>query len=384
MTSLKVGIGIIDYTPPVGLPLVGNYRDEYASKGIHDPLHAKSIVLQNSNGDKVALCSLDIAMLPRERVLMMRQFIASQCDIAAENILIAATHTHSGPASYNHPSFAQTDEKVIDAFTKKAASAVLSANNNLTETKLSIGYGSENRISFNRRLKCKDGQTHMNWEGLDPEFVEKPLGPTDPQIISLVLHQADKLMGALVNFGLHPAVLAGDNWLYSADYPGYLAEGMSRLVNPDFTTIFFNGCCGNVNHIDAKDKTQGRGYQMTQRIGYMLAVGVYETLKKTTDIQGDTIAVSKKKVPLKRIKISEKKKKWANEVLEKAKTNASPGQVDGLPDEFYARVALDLYETQDQDDHVEVMVIRIGDLAVVGIPGEFFCELGMDIKKQSI
>ena len=59
------------------------------------------------------------------------------------------------------------------------------------------------------------------------------------------------------------------------------------------------------------------------------------------------IAVSKEKVCLKHIKISEDKKKRANEVLEKAKTDTSPGQVDGLPDEFYAKVALDLYETQD-------------------------------------
>ena len=115
---------------------------------------------------------------------------------------------------------------------------------------MSVGYASEDRLSFNRRLKRKDGSTQMNWDalvpGFDPQQIEGAWGTTDPQIIVLTVEQGGRPTAAVVNFALHPAILAGDNWLYSADFPGYLAEAMSRTIGEHFTCLFFNGCCGNV------------------------------------------------------------------------------------------------------------------------------------------
>jgi neutral ceramidase len=141
---------------------------------------------------------------------------------------------------------------------------------------LSIGYAAEPRLGFNRRLLCCDGRTHMNWERLEADFIVEPLGPVDDRVATLWVRHGAQPSAALVHFGLHPAILAGDNWLYSADYPGYLAEALRRTVSPELTTLFFNGCCGDVNHLDYRDPLQGRGYQMTQRVGYMLAAAAVE------------------------------------------------------------------------------------------------------------
>ena len=383
MSNFKVGIAQVEYTPQPGLPLMGNFRDDYAARGVHDRLFSRAVVFQNPQGQKTALCSVDVCMIDRGGVSMMREFIASQSDIPAENILVAATHTHSGPAMCNLGSLPKADEKDIETCLKKAAASVLSANENLKDSTLSLGCSKEARVSFNRRLKCKDGKTHMNWEKLDPDFVIEPLGPIDPQLIALFIEQEGRPAAALVNFGLHPAVLAGDNWLYSADYPGYLAEAMTRLAGPDFVTIFLNGCCGNVNHVDYSDTTQGRGYQMTQRIGYMLAVAVQEAMKNKAPVEGETLAVSTEKIGLERFKISQEQVKWSEDVLEKAKTNPTKGQEDGLPDEHFALTWLDMHRKQDTDDEVEVMAMRVGNLGIVGLPGEIFCEFGLDIKRQS-
>ncbi len=383
MQNLKIGISQVDCTPQLGLPLMGNYRQDYAARGVHDPLYAKAMVIADPFGQKVAIMSVDICMLDRDDVAMARNYIASRSDIEAENILIAATHTHSGPALVSIGSLPKADDKSIEAFLKKASETVLAANEELIVSELAVGYTTETRLSFNHRLTCKDNQTHMNWEGLEPEFVVEPLGPVDPEVTTISVLQQDKPAACIVNFGLHPAVLAGDNWLYSADYPGCLAEAMEKLYSVNFKTIFFNGCCGNVNHIDYTDKTQGRGYQMTQRIGYMLAVDAHEAMKKQVKVIGSEIAVSKEKVPLKRFQISEEKKAWAHDVLEKVKLNSTEAAVDGMPDEFYAGLWLEMYEKQSQDDAVEVMVIRVGDIGIIGLPGEPFCEYGMEIKKLS-
>jgi len=65
------------------------------------------------------------------------------------------------------------------------------------------------------------------------------------------------------------------------------------------------------------------------------------------------------------------------------KEGMPPIQKDGMPDAYYAREWIELRKTQDLTDSVEVMTIRIGDLAFVGLPGEIFNEFGKEIKSKS-
>ena len=384
MFQFKIGIAQVDYTPRIGLPLMGNFRDDYSSRGVHDPLYSHAIVVENKTGAKVALVSLDICMVDRDNVAFMREQMYRETGIPPQRILIAGTHTHSGPAPKRYGLLPTSPEAEVSRFLRKAASSVKLADKNRKASELRIGYAEENRLSFTRRLAGRDGKTHMNWEKLDPDFVVKAFGKIDPQVITMAVHQGGNPKAVAVNFGLHPAILAGDNWLYSADYPGYLYEALRKISGGDLCTLFFNGCCGNVNHLDYSDPLQGRGYQMTQRVGYMLAAAVQEAMGKSVEIRGDTIAVNSERLTVKRLKISEKQKKWSEDVLRRAKTNKAKGQVDGLPDDFYATAYLDMYRKQHEDDQVEIMAIRIGDLGIVGLPGEIFSEFGLEIKKRSL
>ncbi len=197
LSTLQIGIAELNYTPETGLDLVGNYRgDDYASRGIHDSLFTKAIVASDSKGQKVAILAIDICLLPREPVEYIRNYIASNSDIKPENIMVMATHTHSGPPSnLNAP-------KAKD-YLAKAAGAVLEADRNLKSTVVSVGRSSESRISHNRRLKCIDGTTHMCWEKFEPGYVIEPWGSIDPEVIALTFNQEGKEVGSLVNFGCH-------------------------------------------------------------------------------------------------------------------------------------------------------------------------------------
>jgi len=383
MSQLKIGTAQVDYTPRIGLPLMGNFRDDYSSRGVHDPLYAKAMVVENKAGEKVALAAMDICMVGRDDVSFMREQVCRATGIPPARILIAATHTHAAPSILGFGNLPVSPAKDSRKLIFKAAGAITLAHKNRKPANLRIGYSKENRLSFNRRLACRDGKTHMNWEKLDPGFVIRPHGGIDPQVIALSIGERQKAKALAVNFGLHPAILAGDNWLYSADYPGYLAEALRKMSGGSLSTLFFNGCCGNVNHLDYADPLQGRGYQMTQRVGYMLAAAVQEALVQSLAIKGDVIAVGSERLAVRRLKISEKQKKWSEDVLRKARGKKNKGQVDGLPDEFYAAVYLDMSRKQNEDDRIEIMAIRIGDLGIVGLPGEIFCEFGLEIKKLS-
>jgi len=95
----EAGIAQVDYTPPLGLPLMGNFRDDYGARGVHDFLYARALVFQSPAGTKVALLSVDICMMDRENVALMRRYIASQSDLPGENVLIAATQRAGLPAA---------------------------------------------------------------------------------------------------------------------------------------------------------------------------------------------------------------------------------------------------------------------------------------------
>lgn len=376
-SQLMIGMAEVNYTPEVGIDLEGNYRgNDYASRGVHDSLYSRAIVAVGETGEKAAIVSVDICSLKKESVEYMRSYIASKSDIKAENIMISATHTHSGPVSRLDPP--KTKEYLL-----KAANAVIIANLRLKPAKLSVGRAKENRISHNRRLRCIDGTTHMCWEKFKPGFVIEPWGPVDPEVITLSVVQEGKPTGVIVNFGCHATTLTGNNWLYSADYPGYLAESLKKAEGKEYIPMFLNGPCGNVTQVDYRVGFPDT-YQECQRIGYILGVSAMEAIKNEVEVPGNYVKVSKEMVPLKKMTISDEQFTWAKAVMKKVeKEGMPPLQKDGIPDAQFAKQWIEMYKSQNMTDSLEVMVITIGDVAFVGLPGEMFCEFGMDIKNRS-
>lgn len=375
---LLIGIAEVDYTPSVGLDLAGNYRgDDYASRGIHDPLYARAIVTSDSKGEKAAILSVDIISLKKDAVDMMREYISSQIDIEPGNIMIHATHTHSGPRSdLNAPE--------AKDFLTKAASAVIDAYGKMKPTIISSGRTEEHNASYVRRVKFDDGTTHMTWEDPDPKRVVAELGEKDPEMITLSFMQNGKAVGGVVNFGCHATNLTGSNWLYSADFPGYIATTLKKEKGEDYVPMFLNGCCGNITQID-----YNRGFISTheecERHGTLLGKSALTAMNDESVVStNNNVKVSKQMVPLKRMSISDEQLAWANEVMAKVEREGMPPiQQDGIPDASYAMRWIEMRNNQDVVDSLEVMVIGMGDLAFVGLPGEMFAEFGVMIKNAS-
>jgi hypothetical protein len=382
---MKVGISQVDLDPPLGMPMQGNFRTDWSARGTHDPLRAKAIVFDDGS-HRAAMLTVDICKLPGHRVEQIRRYAAEAADIRGEDILVAATHTHAGPAVAKFPHMPEPDESAVEGILRRAAGAIPAACEDLRESEIRIGRSREDRVSFNRRLKMPDGTIAMNWTRPEPDTVVGPAGPIDPELDVMGVYRDGSLAAAVVNFALHPAILAGDNWLYSADYPGALAEALGRITDPDTppVTLFFNGPCGNVNHIDYRDPTQGRGFKMVQRVGYMLAVAAREALDAASPLPADApVGSASRRVPLPRVRIDDDRIAWAHRVIEDSRTNPAPQQVDGLPDVHYAQMYLKMRDLQDRPDPVEVQALRVATAGVVAVPGELFCELGMDIRRDS-
>ena len=376
--GLKLGYAEVNYTPRVGLDMVGNYRgDDYASRGIHDSLYAKAIVALGKEGKKTAVMSVDICNIDAEAVHFLRSYVSSKSDLKSEDIMIHATHTHSGPQS-------KLSAPEAKEYLTRAADAVVAANQKLRPTRLLAGRTTEHRVSHNRRLTAVDGTTHMVWETFEPGFIVEALGSIDPEMITISFEQEGEVTGSLINFGCHPTTLTGNNWQYSADYPGYITESVQKVKGPEFGSMFLNGACGNVTQVDHVAGFIDT-YQECQRIGYILGVAALEAINRAEPLaDNSTVNISRERVPLKKMTITDEQLAWAEEVMRRVALEGMPPlQPDGIPNEVYAQKWIEMSKVQNDYDSLEVQVIQIGEFALVGLPGEMFNEFGVYIKKKS-
>src|SRR5690242_13270419 len=93
--ALNVGTAEVDITPPAGHRMAG-YFDERLATGTHDPLKAKAIVLQQIQRT-MALVFCDLVGVSLNITTNARAQASRQTGIGVSNIMICATHSHTGP-----------------------------------------------------------------------------------------------------------------------------------------------------------------------------------------------------------------------------------------------------------------------------------------------
>ena len=117
--SVKVGFSEIDITPPIGTHKIGWLRD-IVSDHVLDPLFARVAVLE-SDGARIGFVQLDTLSIRWTQVNDMRGRIAEACGFPGENVMVAATHNHAGPAVANTGE-APRDEEYIETLVAKVVS----------------------------------------------------------------------------------------------------------------------------------------------------------------------------------------------------------------------------------------------------------------------
>ncbi|MEZ5351192.1 MAG: hypothetical protein R2762_01020 [Bryobacteraceae bacterium] len=96
--ALRAGAAAADITPeewPVRL--IGNFGYNPADSA-HDRLHARALVLDDG-GTRIAIVLIDSCYVKREEMDRAKALASKKTGIAAERILMSATHSHSAPPS---------------------------------------------------------------------------------------------------------------------------------------------------------------------------------------------------------------------------------------------------------------------------------------------
>jgi neutral ceramidase len=371
--ALTIGVAERVITPPVGTSLAGYFHDR-KSTAVRDDLFAKAVAA--SDGDEtVVLIACDLIAISDELSGQARELIEKRAGVPGSHVMVSATHTHTGPdvrggrvVPRNDEWFAQAPGLVADA-----ACEALDAQR---PAALWVGRGREEGLAFNRRFRLPDG-TEQFGTGGDPATVVAPAGPTDPELA--VVKFADENgepFGLLVNYTLHIDVMGGTE--ISADYPGVLTQVVRAVYGPETWCAFINGAAGNINHVDYSGRSPWptKGPEKSRQIGRALgghAVSVAEKAWPSTTMR---VGAEQRRLELAYHPIDEFVKRYARRVH--AKPEADRNWVEK---EFLS--SMERWEKSGQAVSVEVQVFRIGDVALVGTPGELFVEWGLEIKKWS-
>jgi hypothetical protein len=383
--DLTAGAAQVDITPPAGCPMAGYYHARGA-EGTHDPLYAKALVFEK-DGTRAALVGLDLISTTRETVEEARKLVEKRTGIPGKNVMISATHSHTGPVLSTRTSREdafggrnQIAREYMTALPGKIADAVGKADAARKPARVSFAEGREDHLAFNRRFHMADGTVGWNPGKKNPKII-RPTATTDPSVPVVYVETADgRPIATYVNFAMHLDTVGG--MYYSADYPGVLAGALAAVKGDGMVTLFTAGTCGDINHLNVDSAAPQKGHGEAARIGTRLAAEVLRTFDRLRPAGVGPLRVTAETVELPLAPVTDADVAAAKKVVEAVEAGAKPPPA--FLDQVQAFKAVDVANRLGKPLAVEVQVISLGDdLAWVSLPGEIFVDLGLAIKAGS-
>lgn len=238
---LQIGYSEVDITPPIGSPMAAfpeGRRSPRHAEGVHVPLKAKAIALSDGQ-TTLSLCAADVSLWQNEDIVRIRTEVTKRCpELLSQHILITATHTHSSVEN-TYLFGGKPNDPWVQELRKKTVEVIVASMENLVSATLSVGKV-EAPFNFNRRVINDEGEAR-NFQEYKPEVTE---GVTDPTLTVLRFDKRDETAILLVHWTAHALTLGPGNRLFSADYPGAMAEFVEERWE-DAKVIFINGAAGN-------------------------------------------------------------------------------------------------------------------------------------------
>lgn len=412
-SGLLAGVARTDITPPVGIAQMNWGSQSHILSEGNDPVGLCATALVLSAGDtKFAMVDIDRLFVNGLEAAIDRASKLS--GIPAANIRLGATHTHAavmisaakGPAGIDLTEYRAAVERYDAYLMDKIVGLVVEANSKLEPAHL-YGERGEGRININRRVR-QNGDS-------PPAVGRNPEGFVDRELVVFRIDNAKgKPLAVIANYQCHGTVLAYANKSVSADWIGTVRQVVEDAL-PTARCLFFQGAAGNQGPIEGFTGDLSVPHRLGSMLGHnvaAVALGI-ETVRRVPTFEGfvestayqakqhwrvqgprgsELIRVSKL-IELPRREYSETEIRGMQARLNDAQHKAAVARKTQDAWQMHqaeARVRRfgDLLEKWQQPVDaspvlVEVEIWKIGDVAMVSMPGEPFAEIGVAIKKAS-
>ncbi len=248
--DFRAAVAIRDVTPDPLLPVSGGIGPSEPVMQKFGRLTVRALVLDDS-GTRVAICSTDFLGFPSALGEKVRKQVPG---IPPQNILIGATHNHSGPDCYGFPDRSgktAADIKYLESVCARLADAINEAVARLQPATVKIATGkAQGKIAYNYYAEqLYDPRCH----------------------VMQILDTKNKPVATLVNYACHPEVIGPDQGILSPDFVGPLYDRIEQAGGG--IGIFMNGALGGMVTADCRgpDGKDIRTWDECIRIGRLLA-----------------------------------------------------------------------------------------------------------------
>jgi len=345
--GLRAAVVSADITPAKPVTMVGYDSRKGLSQGIHDPLAARVAAFE-SGGHRLVLVSLDNCGFYNDTLEPFRGRILEADRLAPSELLLCATHTHSGPSlvldtAKGHSNNVEYTQTVLDKLTGLVGKAL----GQMALVQIGAGSGAS-PVGANRREVAynKDGSKKIVL-GRNPSF----LTDREVQVVKLTRTDRQELSGVLFAYATHSTSLGAKNYAISGDVHGLAEQFLEKYLGGNVVATGFAGASGNIDPwfrvLPAFNTTNGWVPEPVL-LGTLLGEEVATALTKIQKPLPDTPVNS----AMKTLQLP-------------GKPRTEQTEPDGSLQPF------------------NVSVGRVGEVAFVGLGGEVFNEIGRAIKDGS-
>jgi neutral ceramidase len=297
---LLIGCGMHDITGPAADRGMMGYASPFQlTAGIHMRLLSRAFVVEaESTGDRLAFVSADLCLISQAVKLAvvsrLRQIVGGRFNSA--NVMISATHTHSGPGGYSHHTLYNLsalgfDRQNFEAIVSGVTQSILRADANLQPGRIKMAAGELGGVTKNRSLEA-----YLR----NPE-AERALyaSATDDSLTVLRLETVEGAeLGVISWFAIHGTSLDDKNSLISGDNKGYASYRFERLkarpAPPAFVAAFAQSNEGdNSPNVYGGDRN-GRGpdqFASMERSGLLQYEATLSLYEKAADVLPASVRV---------------------------------------------------------------------------------------------
>jgi neutral ceramidase len=282
-------------------------------------------------------------------------------------------------------SWSVKDDEKHEMLLEGIVTSVVEAFNSRKPARMGYGKGNVKRCGYNRRYIMSDGRSKMNPHGVgnpDRLMVE---GPVDSEVQVIWFEEGDgNRIAVMVNFSSHPVTLFSTEYI-SADFPGAMRKDIQALYESNLPVLYLQGACGNIDTYDFENDFQwGKGMEGYKRIGRILAGEVIKIISQgyAEEMPEGVFSVLNRmiRLPYKKIdqdEVDEIRSQWEQMTEEEKEKMPFEQKV------YQTRLMyLERLINQNGTHEIEITVLILGDLVIATVPGEYFVEYQLALKKK--
>ena len=312
---------------------------------------------------------------------IIKKKVAEICEISEDAVYINCVHSHT---SYTivppDEEMDDIDIHLLKVFRQFADCAKL-AFNDLKPCTIRTAIGDCKDVAFVRRFRMADGTVRTNPPFGDPDVVA-PIGKPDDHVRVIRIQREDAKEIMIVHFGNHADMIGGN--FFTPDWPGYLVTTLDRALEGNVHTMFLLGAEGDLNHRNFFNPVRLKGVENAKYAARKVAGAVLQVYDLAKPVASDTLRYAYKYVQVGKNTYDPADLPMVEEIVKiyREKGDKAPELLE-YPMKHQEALRIKANLSRPEFFNLRVTGLRIGDIAFIGIPGEPFASIGMEIAEKS-